>query len=54
MTTSSKTQIWQFSVMEIAQAIKQKEISCEETIISHFERIEAVNTKLNAISVSLR
>ena len=49
-----KTQIWQFSAMEIAQAIQEKEISCEETIVSHFERIETLNMKINAVSVVLQ
>ena len=54
MSTSTKTQIWQLSAMEIAQSVRQKKISCEETITSHFERIEALNKKINAISVVLR
>jgi amidase len=54
MNTGTKTQIWQLSAMEIAKAIKQKEVSCEETIISHFERIETVNAKINAITVVLQ
>jgi amidase len=54
MSTDTKTQVWQLGAMEIAQAIRKKEISCEETIISHLNRIEAVNTKINAISVLLQ
>ncbi len=36
MGTGTKTQILQLSAMEIAQSIRQKKISCEETINSHF------------------
>ncbi len=53
MNCPSETQIWKLSAMEIAQAVKQKQISCEETIVSHLERIETINGKLNAISVIL-
>jgi len=54
MSTGTRTQIWQLSVMEIAQAIRRKEISCVETISSHLDRIEAVNAKINAVTVTLR
>lgn len=46
-------QIWQMSAMEMAQAIKDKQITCKETILSHLERIETVNKTLNAVSVVL-
>ena len=52
-TENSKTEIWQFGVNKIAQMIKKKEISCEETVVSHLERIEEVNSKVNAVSVVL-
>ena len=53
MEIKPKNAIWQLSVLEIARAIRQKEISCEETVVSHFERIEAVNAQINAISTLL-
>ena len=53
MRTGTKTQIWQLSAMETARAIRQKEISCEETITAHLERIEALNPKINALTVVL-
>jgi amidase len=52
--TTANTQIWKLSALEIADAIKRKEISCEETMISHFEHIETVNAKINAISIILQ
>ncbi len=54
MTTTTKTQIWKLSALEIASAIRNKEISCEETMISHLEHIKTVNGKINAISVILQ
>ena len=54
MSTARKSAIWQLGVMELAGAIKKKEISCVEAIASHLDRIEAVNSKINAISVVLR
>jgi amidase len=47
------TPIWQLSALEIARAIREKEISCKEVIVSHFERIETVNPNINAITVTL-
>ena len=54
MSISTKTQIWQMGAMEIARAIRKKEISCEETIRAHLERIEAINPTINAITVVLQ
>ena len=54
MNCASKTQIWELSAMEIARAIKEKQISCEETMISHLERVETINGQTNAISVILQ
>lgn len=51
MTTISKTEIWQLSAIDMAHAIQKKEISCEETIVAHLNRIEAINPRINAISV---
>ena len=53
MNVNSNTHIWQLSAMEIVRAIRQKEISCEETITSHLKRIKTVNEKINAITVIL-
>jgi amidase len=38
-----------WSAAKIAEAIRSREISCEEVIRAHIARIEEVNTKLNAV-----
>jgi amidase len=37
------------SATKMAQAIQKKQVSCEELIVAHLERIEAVNPSLNAV-----
>ena len=53
MSQNSKTEIWQHGVDELAQMIKRKEISCVESVNAHLERIEQINSKVNAITVVL-
>lgn len=45
--------IWQWSAVQTAQAIQAKEVSCQEVVQSHVERMRAVNPHLNAITVDL-
>lgn len=54
MSRLETTDIWRLGVLEIAQAVRHKEISCREVIQAHLRRIEAVNPKVNAITVVLR
>ncbi len=37
------------SAVEIARAIREKQVSCEEVIAAHLARIEAVNPAINAV-----
>ncbi|MCG8568207.1 MAG: amidase [Desulfobacterales bacterium] len=50
MEERKKDKIWQMDAMEMVHAIQNREITCEETIAAHLERIEAVNPNLNAIT----
>ena len=45
--------LWQWSATKLAKAIRQKKISCQEVIRAHLDRIEAVNHKVNAVTVVL-
>ncbi len=45
------TEWWRKTAGEIAQAIRSKETSAEEVMTSHLARVDAVNEKLNAITV---
>ena len=45
--------LWQWSATDLAQAIRDREISSQEVIKAHLDRIEAVNCKVNAVTVVL-
>jgi len=52
MSTLQK-EIWRLGAGEIVSAIAKKEISCREAVSAHLDRIEAVNPKINAVTVML-
>ena len=45
--------LWKLCAIEIANAIRDKQTSCEEVIHAHLDRITEVNGVLNAITVTL-
>lgn len=45
--------LWQWSASNLAKAIRAKRISSREVIRAHLDRIEAVNHKVNAVTVVL-
>lgn len=45
--------LWKWSATDLAKAIREKKISSQEVILAHLDRIEAVNHKLNAVTVVL-
>jgi len=47
------TEWWLKTAVEITAAIKSKQTSAEEVMSSHLARVDAVNGKLNAITVRL-
>jgi amidase len=47
------TEWWRKTAVEITAAIKDKQTSAEEVMTSHLGRVDAVNGKLNAITVRL-
>ncbi len=50
VTTSD---LWRMSAMELAEAIRSKQVSSQEVIESHLRRIEAVNPSINAVVIVL-
>ena len=46
-------QLWQYSASELAKMIRKKEVSSEEVVQDHLQRIEEVNPKLNSITIVL-
>ena len=47
------TDLWRMSAMELAEAIRSKQVSSQEVIESHLRRIEAVNPSINAVVIVL-
>jgi amidase len=45
--------LWRWSVADLAQAIREKKVSSREVAQAHLARIEAVNLKVNAVTVVL-
>ena len=47
------TEIWQWSAVKTAAAIKAKQVSAVEVTTAHIERLHAANPALNAVVVDL-
>src|SRR5215813_662369 len=45
--------LWRVGVVELAKAIREKQVSSREVIQAHLDRIHAVNGRLNAVTVVL-
>jgi amidase len=45
--------IWQWSAVDTATAIRERRATAEEVVVSHVERMHAVNPSLNAVVVDL-
>jgi len=53
---SAKTEdvkIWHMGVVDLARAIRHREVSCQEVIEAHLDRIRAVNGSVNAVTIVL-
>jgi len=46
-------ELWNTSASELAQLIKNKDVSTREVVQAHLDRIETVNSKVNAVTVVL-
>ena len=53
MSTAAATQVWQLGAVELAGAIKSRQLSCLEVVQAHLERMDAVNGSVNAVVVVL-
>src|SRR5579864_109486 len=47
------TELWRWSASDLAQAIRTKHVSSREIVQAHLDRIESVNSKVNAVTVVL-
>lgn len=46
--------LWRKSATELASLIKGKDVSSREVVVSHLDRIDAVNGAVNAVTLTLR
>jgi amidase len=53
MTTTTTTELWRMGATELADLIRSRRASSREVIEAHLRRIEAVNPRLNAVTVVL-
>ena len=51
MSLTTSTELWRMSAMELAEAIRTKQVSSHEVIEAHLRRIEAVNPSINAVVI---
>ena len=47
------SELWGMGVTELAEAIRQKQVSSREVIQAHLDRIEAINPTVHAVTVTL-
>jgi amidase len=47
------TELWRMSAREMAEAIRSRQVSSQEVIEAHLQRIEAVNGSVNAVVIVL-
>ncbi len=48
-----KTELWQWDAVDLAKAIRLRKISSHEATKACLDRLDAVNPKLNAITIQL-
>jgi amidase len=53
MTTATATELWRLGAGELAHVIRSREASSREVVEAHLRRIEAVNPRVNAVTVLL-
>jgi amidase len=48
-----QNELWRLGIVELAKAIREKQVSSQEVIQAHLDRINTVNGRLNAVTVVL-
>jgi amidase len=51
MSVNTATELWRMSASELAEAIRSRQVSSQEVIEAHLQRIEAVNGSINAVVI---
>jgi amidase len=52
-TTMAASQVWQWSAVETARAIRAGEVSSEAVAVAHLDRMHAANPAINAVVIDL-
>ncbi len=47
-------ELWKLGAMDLARVIREKQVSSREVVQAHLDRIDHVNSRLNAVTVVLR
>jgi Asp-tRNA(Asn)/Glu-tRNA(Gln) amidotransferase A subunit family amidase len=53
MSITTATELWRMSATELAEAIRFRQISSQEVIEAHLQRIDMVDGSINAVVVVL-
>ena len=53
MSVTIATELWRMSALDMAEAIRTRQVSSQEVIEAHLRRIEAVDPVVNAVPVVL-
>jgi amidase len=51
MSIATATELWRMSAIQLAEAIRSRQVSSRDVIEAHLQRIEAVNGSINAVVV---
>lgn len=51
MTVTAATELWRLSAIELAEAIRSRQVSSQDVIEAHLRRIEAINPVVNAVVI---
>jgi amidase len=51
MSLTTATELWRLSATELAEAIRSRQVSSQEVITAHLQRIEAVNGAITAVVI---
>lgn len=53
MAINKISELWKMNASEIVQLVKERKVSCRETVQAHIDRIKEINPGINAITVLL-
>jgi amidase len=51
MSITTAAELWRMSATQVAEAIRSQQVSSQDVIEAHLQRIEAVNSSINAVVI---